>query len=109
MIRRAGAAFGALPVEPRNQARVHLWFEERFGAPCPALPSARAGIDRFLFPALRLGIDADWRLYAPDGLDDTAAGYLRPDPAMPRLEQARPKAADYLARFPELTLAPELR
>ena len=108
--RRAAARFasGGPPVEPRNQARVHLWFEARFGAPCPPLPSARAGIDRFLFPAIRLGIDADWRLYAPDGLADTLAAYLRPDPAMPRLAQAGPKAADYRARFPELTLAPEL-
>lgn len=110
VIRRAADLFDplGLPVEPRNQARVHLWFERRFGSPCPALPSAAAGIDRFLFPALRLGLDADGRLYAPDGLADTLAGYLRPDPAMPRLAQARAKAADYRARFPELRLAPEL-
>lgn len=68
-----------LPVEPRNQARVHLWFERRFGAPCPPLPSALAGIDRVLFPALRLGVDAAWRLYAPDGLEDTLAAYLSND------------------------------
>ena len=109
VIRDAAALFGDLPVEPRNQARVHLWFEARFGAPCPALPSASAGIDRFLFPAIRLGVDAGWRLYAPHGLDEVVAGRLRPDPAMPRLDQARPKAADYRARYPELTVDPALR
>lgn len=109
VIRRAAGLWPGLNVEPRNQARVHLWFAERFGAPCPPLPSARAGIDRFLFPAIRLGLDRDGRLYAPDGLSDTVAGHLRPDPAMPRLAQAGPKAADYRARFPELTLAPELQ
>jgi len=110
VIRRAATLFGALGlnVEPRNQARVHIWFENRFGAPCPPLPNARAGIDRFLFPAIRLGLDRDWRLYAPDGLSDTLAAHLRPDPAMPRIEQAAPKAADYLRRFPELTLEEEL-
>ena len=110
VIRRAAALFDplGLPVEPRNQARVQLWFDARFGAACPPLPSATAGIDRFLFLGIRLGLDADWRLYAPAGLEDTLAGCLRPDPAMPRLEQARPKAADYRARFPELWLAPEL-
>jgi hypothetical protein len=110
VIRRAATLFDplGLNVEPRNQARVHLWFESRFGAPCPPLPDARAGIDRFLFPAIRLGIDSTWHLYAPDGLSDTLAVHLRPDPTMPRLEQAAPKAADYRTRFPQLTLSPEL-
>ena len=110
VIRRAAVLFDplGLPVEPRNQARVHLWFDAKFGVPCPPLASAAAGIDRFLFLGIRLGLDADWRLHAPAGLADTLAAYLRPDPAMPRLEQARPKAADYRARFPELRLAPEL-
>lgn len=108
VIRRAAALWGDLPVEPRNQARVHLWFAEKFGHPCPPLADAKAGIDRFLFLGIRLGLDADWRLYAPAGLADTMAGVLRPDPAMSRLAQAREKAADYLARFPELSLTDEL-
>ena len=108
IIRRAAALWPDLPVEPRNQARVHLWFEARFGVACPPLGSAEAGIDRFLFPAIRLGLDGRGGLYAPAGLDDLLAAYLRPDPAMPRLDQARPKALDYLARFPELRLAREL-
>lgn len=110
VIRRAAALFAPTgpPVELRNQARVHLWFADHFDAPCPPLPDARSGIDRFLFPAIRLGLSPDGTLYAPDGLTDTLAGHLRPDPAMPRIEQAAPKAHDYRARFPELTLAPEL-
>ena len=108
VIRRAAALWPDLPVEARNQARVHLWFATRFGAPCPPLTSARAGVDRFLFPALRLGIDSAHSLYAPAGLDDLLAGYLRPDPTMPRLDQAIPKAADYQGRFPGLRLAAAL-
>ena len=40
MIRRVAAATegGVGPVEVRNQARVHLWFEERFAAPYPRSP-----------------------------------------------------------------------
>ncbi|MDQ1047341.1 hypothetical protein QFZ76_005577 [Streptomyces sp. V4I2] len=31
------AVFAAVPgeVEIRNEARVHLWYEEKFGVPCP--------------------------------------------------------------------------
>lgn len=39
-IRRAAAAFGALSatVEVRNEARVHLWYEDKFGVSCPPYP-----------------------------------------------------------------------
>jgi len=42
-------------IEIRNQARVHLWYPRRFGAPYPQLASAEDGIGRFLAqPRLRL-------------------------------------------------------
>ena len=36
-----------LPVEVRNQARVHLWFEQRFGHPYPKLGSSADALTRF--------------------------------------------------------------
>lgn len=38
-IRAAQALYADLPVrvELRYQARVHLWFEGRFGVPCPLI------------------------------------------------------------------------
>ena len=49
VIRRvAAAARGCVgPVETRNQARVHLWFESRFGSPYPRLSSADAAFRRY--------------------------------------------------------------
>ena len=35
-------------IEVRNQARVHLWYEARFGAPYPPLTRTTDGIDLFL-------------------------------------------------------------
>src|ERR1700694_5081526 len=35
-------------VEVRNQARVHLWYPEKYGLPYPAAESSSDGIDRFL-------------------------------------------------------------
>jgi len=45
-----------IPAEAKNQARVHLWYEEHFGHPYPALANSREGIDRFLIPATCVGI-----------------------------------------------------
>ncbi len=60
VIRRAEVLFRDLkvPVEVRNQARVHLWFNGRFGQDRPALTSVREGIDQFLVECTCLGIDA---------------------------------------------------
>jgi len=35
------------PVQIRNQARVHLWYEQKFGTPCPPHESVEAAIDTF--------------------------------------------------------------
>ena len=106
-IRRA-AALGAelgLALEVRNQARVHLWYERRFGAPCPALRSARDGVDRFLVAGTAVGIAAGTgQVYAPYGLDDLAAGVLRVNPRHPRPALFRAKAEDYRARCPWLRI-----
>ncbi len=40
-------------VEVRNQARVHLWFEGRFGEPYEALTGTDEALGRFVAPALR--------------------------------------------------------
>ena len=108
VIRRVAALAGDLgiAVETRNQARVHLWYGQRFGTPCPALASTRDGIDRFLIACTCVGIDvADHTLYAPNGFDDLARGVLRMNPANPQPALFRAKAADYRARWPWLTIA----
>jgi hypothetical protein len=93
-------------VEVRNQARVHLWFEQHFGHAIPPLASSRAGIDRFLMPCCAVGIEvATGVVYAPFGLDDTWSGVLRPNPRNGQLDLFARKAADYRARWPFLTIA----
>ena len=107
-IRRVAALLADLPirVELRNQARVHLWTEARFGTPCAPLGSARDGIDRFLVACTSVSIAvATGAFYAPDGLGDLAAGLLRVNPRHPRPAQFRAKAADYRSRWPWLRVA----
>ncbi len=108
VIRRVQQAVADLgvQVEVRNQARVHLWYPQRFGAPYPRLASAREGIDRYLVACTCVGIDvAGGELYAPDSLQDLRDGVLRINPrhAMPGMFQR--KAADYRARWPWLRVA----
>jgi len=93
-------------VEVRNQARVHLWYGQRFGGAYPQLRSATDGIDRYLVQCTCIGIEAaTGRLYAPNGLEDMVAGVLRPNPLNPSPELFRAKAESYRARWPWLIIA----
>jgi hypothetical protein len=83
-------------VEVKNQARVHLWYEKRFGVPCPALKRATDGIDRYLAAGLCLGIRvATGELYAPGGVEEAWRGILRINPRNPIPGQFLEKTRDY--------------
>ena len=108
VIRRVAEETGDLPVriEIRNQARVHLWYRERFGGDYPKLSSARSGIDLYLISCTCLGIDVGTReTYAPDGFGDLLSGVLRMNPRNSRPDLFRQKAESYQQRWPWLTLA----
>jgi hypothetical protein len=104
VIRRAGALFADLNVEVqvRNQARVHLWFAQKFGVERPPLTSARQGIDQFLVECTCVGVDARGEVYAPYGLHDLEAGVLRPNPHNHTPGLCAAKIADYQRRWPWL-------
>jgi hypothetical protein len=87
IIRRVAAALPeglSTLVEVRNQARVHLWFEQRFGSPYPPLTSTAEALDRFEAPAFAVGVrleaDDSLTIVAPFGLEDVFAMRLRPNP-----------------------------
>jgi hypothetical protein len=106
-IQRGHALLGDLgiTVEIRNQARVHLWYEKKFGAPYPPLTRATDGIDRFLMPCAQVGISPDGRLYVPKGLDDIAAMVVRPNPvANYSRDRYLEKARRWQAQWPRLTI-----
>jgi len=107
VIRRVDALAADLGVkmETRNQARVHLWYEQRFGVSCPQLASARDSIDRYLISCTCVGIDvASGELYAPDGLRDLEDGILRKNPSNSQPSLFLRKAESYRLRWPWLTI-----
>lgn len=86
IIRKAQVEFAALPipVEVRNQARVHLWFPEKFGVPYPELSCSADMMLNFASKthavAVRLEDDGAISVHAPFGLDDIFAFGSRPTP-----------------------------
>jgi hypothetical protein len=98
-------------VEIRNQARIHLWYPERFGYPCPPMESALDAIRRFPVLGMCLGLTAEQdgrlRLIAPYGTTDLEAGILRPNPACVDPTAFARKAASYQARWPWLRIVNE--
>lgn len=111
VIKRVAAAFDEpfrSQVEVRNQARVHLWFQNRFGEPYAPLHSTDEALGRFVAPTFAVGVrlEADDRLSiaAPFGLDDVFALTIRPNPNRP-VARGWAKAVDSArARWPELTV-----
>ena len=93
-----------IPIEVKNQARVHTWYPEYFGFDYPELHSARDGIERFLVPCtcvgLRIGAAMDASaLYTPYGLDELYQGILRPNRRMDHRSLFRQKALSYQQRW----------
>ena len=110
-IKRAAGAFAAdPPVELRNQARVHLWYEDRFGQPYSALKNARQGIDRFACKTHAVGLQLDpsgaLSIYAPFGLRDIFAFRITPNPVLDKSATHDAKAARQKEMWPELTVLP---
>ncbi|HLN47944.1 MAG TPA: nucleotidyltransferase family protein [Steroidobacteraceae bacterium] len=109
-IRRLAAAFADLDVtiELRNQARVHLWYRQRFGHDYPRLSACTDGIDRFLVACTCVGIRCTSgeprTVYATYGLDQLYAGILRPNPLNLSASCFAEKATSYRARWPWLRI-----
>ncbi|WP_144095707.1 nucleotidyltransferase family protein [Croceicoccus sediminis] len=94
-------------VEVRNQARVHLWYADRFGGEYPPLASSKEAIERYLIPCTCIGIAVPGgELFAPYGLEETARGLLRPNPVNYKPDLFAKKAESYRERWPWLEIDP---
>ena len=104
--------FGDLPapVQIRNQARVHLWYEQKFGVPCPPHDCTEAAIDTFEATTACLGVRLQpggrWRIYAPLGLGDVFNLIVRPNPVLAPQHVYQAKTARWHQQWPSLTVLP---
>jgi hypothetical protein len=94
----------------KNQARVHLWFEARFGTAAEPLTSTTDGIATWPEPATCVGVrlehDGRLTIAAPHGLDDLLDGIWRTNPVRvtPSEAAARLARKDPHARWPGLQI-----
>lgn len=79
--RRLGELEPSINWDVKNQARVHLWFEARFGHPAEPLTSTTDGVSTWpetaTAVAVRMRNDGQLEIAAPFGLDDLLDGVWR--------------------------------
>jgi hypothetical protein len=110
-IHSTGAALADLGanIELRNEARVHLWYETKFGTPCPPYRSTRHAISTFPNCSSCLGvrpIDGHLEVFAPYGLTDLFAMTTRPNPILAPASVYEAKTTRWAQQWPELTVLP---
>jgi hypothetical protein len=111
VIRRLAARFAhlPLPVQVRNQARVHLWFPQKFGTPFTPLRSATEMLGRYASKTHAVGVWLDggqMQVVAPFGLDDIFSFRVVPNPVLDNRAAHEKKAARAKATWPEVTVVP---
>ncbi|WP_421761211.1 nucleotidyltransferase family protein [Devosia sp.] len=111
-IQRLAARFAHLPipVQVRNQARVHLWFEGKFGAPFTPLQSAEEMLGRYAARAYAVGArlepDDQITIMAPFGLDDLFSFRVVPNHALENRPLHEKKGVQLKATWPQLRVEP---
>lgn len=101
----------SIPVEIRNQARVHLWYGKRFGNNNiePHI-STEDAIDRWPTTATSIGLriepDGSWTFYAPFGFDDLLNLIVRPNKVKITEIIYDQKAERWKRAWPKLTITP---
>ncbi len=100
-----------LPVQVRNQARVHLWFPQKFGVTDFApLTSSGEMLGRYASKTHAVGarLEADGRMtvLAPFGLDDIFSFRIVPNPVLPNRPAHEAKGARAKSVWPEITVVP---
>lgn len=112
VIRRAQALFADLEVqvEVRNEARVHLWYEEHFGTPAAPFTSTTDAVDHFAAKTCCFAVTADddggLRTYAPFGYADLFARRVVPNPVLAPRGVYAAKTKRWVAEWPSLQIIP---
>ncbi len=92
-------------VDIKNQARVHLWYGERFGFEIKPYQSVEEAISTWPTTATALGLKREynnWKVYAPYGLYDLFNLIIRANKRLITEEIYISKANKWKSKWPEL-------
>ncbi|MEO8684206.1 MAG: nucleotidyltransferase family protein [Devosia sp.] len=112
VIQAAGTLFAELPlpVEVRNQARVHLWFPHKFGITVTPLTHSTHALLRYASRthavAARLEADGTMTIEAPYGLDDLFSFRVTPNAVLDNRAAHESKGARARTVWPEVSVVP---
>ncbi|WP_052339901.1 nucleotidyltransferase family protein [Gorillibacterium massiliense] len=96
-------------IDVKNEARVHLWYESRFGYEISPYRSVEEAIDTWPTTATSLGIRISsnkWKVYAPYGLDDLFNKVVRPNKRQITKEIYDKKVHRWKAQWNDLIIEP---
>ena len=97
-------------LDVKNQARVHLWYEKKFGFSIEPYQSLEAAIDSWPTTATALGLrkeqDGSYTIYATYDLDDLFSMIVRPNKLMITREIYENKAKKWREKWPKLIIVP---
>jgi uncharacterized protein len=94
-------------VDVTNEARVHVWYEDRFGRPIEPYVSSDAAIATWPTTATSIGVrrsDDALEVCAPFGLDDLFRMIVRPNKRLVTRDVYEAKATRWQAIWPLLTV-----
>ena len=106
-VQRVHKAFQSLPipVDAKNQARVHLWYDQHFGYPIQAYGSVEEAINHWPTTATCVGVtvrNTQFSVYAPYGLNDLFGMIVRPNKCQITEEIYRKKVGRWKHCWPKL-------
>lgn len=99
----------SVKADVKNEARVHLWYEDRFGTAIPPYRSVQDAIATFPTTATAIGVRMDgakFEVMAPFGLADLSAMTVRPNKAQVSAEIYEAKVARWRELWPALDIRP---
>lgn len=95
-------------LDVKNEARVHLWYEEEFGLSIPAYTFTEEAISTWPSTATSIGIffdqESNLQVFAPYGMYDLFSGIVRPNKAMISREVYEKKIEKWCSKWPELNV-----
>ena len=108
---RIRSLFSNLPVQidVKNEARIHLWYEARFGFAIAPYQSTEEAIATFPTTATAIGvrvIDGRFELFAPFGISDLCRLVVRPNKAQITAKIYETKVSRWRSLWPALDIRP---